>query len=979
MSTPSTPISATPASLNGWNAEYLGQLHQQFLTDPASLAPDIRAFMQGFDLAAGRAPAAAATAPTGGQHETTLALKVAGAVHAFRTFGHFAAATDPFGRTNPNAGLARIAPGDLGLSEGDLSRPAFGHGLPLASGADIRAVLQFLSERYVRSTGYQFMHITDPAQRAWFIERIERRSPTEPTRQERLEILECLCRSEQMERFLQKRYQGQKRFSLEGGEALIPLMDWAIRTAGALGVEEVVVGMPHRGRINVLNNVMGKTYEQIFTEFEHNYHEDFIDGGGDVKYHRGYSGERTLGGKKIALTLSFNPSHLESVNGVVEGRTRAKQRLRGDTDTDSPAGQRARRRVMPMLIHGDAAVIAQGVVAEVLNYSQLEGYRTGGTLHAVINNLVGFTTDPEDGRSSPYCTDMALMIEAPVIHVNGDDPEAVVNAARLAVEYRQEFGRDVFIDMVCYRKYGHNETDNASITQPILSDLVKNDTGVLSHYMARLQVLGVISAADVEALHNRLEETLEAAQRTAKASPHQPNIDPAGKRWKGMTSDFSHAPAKTAVSADSLREVCAALGRAPAEFTLNPVSARTMAARAALAEHLGKDAPEAPPHLTYGDAESLAFGTLLLEGTAVRVSGQDARRGTFSHRHAVMRDARTGAKFTPLNAMRPISDLPDNAGKPGKDGNPTQARLCVYDSPLSEYGVMAFDYGYSMADPNMLVCWEAQFGDFANTSQVIIDQYLASAEIKWDRWSGLVLMLPHGYEGQGPEHSSARLERFLMLCADDNIQVVYPSTGAQIFHVLRRQVKRAFRKPLIIMTPKSMLRLPTSRMDDLTRGGFEEIIDDPHFASNKEARRQVSRVIFCSGKFFHELAKRRDDLKRFDTAILRVEQFYPFHHDLAREILGRYPAKVTRYWAQEEPRNAGAFSFMDALFRHELKFEAGLSYFGREASATPAVGDTHVSDEQQETILTKAIGPLAGAAHPHPTPEVAKPDGKVRR
>jgi len=967
----STPVNAISPSINGWNAEYLAQLHEQYKADPASVPADVRAFMQGFDLAlaSGRASASVA-APggvSGGGGDARLSVGVSKLVAAYRSYGHLISDIDPFHRARPRP--AQLSLQDHGLTESDLTKQVTAHGLPLSESATVKQIIDFLESRYGRSTGYQFGHITDPAQRQWFIEKIERTAPAKLTASEQLDVLQCLLRSEQMERFLQKRYQGQKRFSLEGGESLIPLLEWIIRVGSSMGVEEVVMGMPHRGRLNVLNNILGKTYEQVFTEFEHNWHEDFVDGGGDVKYHRGYSGERVVKGadgtpgKKVALTLSFNPSHLEAVNSVVAGRCRAKQRLRGDTDHDSPQGTKARRRVMPVNIHGDAAVIGQGIVAEILNYSQLEGYRTGGTVHVVVNNLVGFTTDIDDARTSTYCTDIGLMIEAPALHVNGDDPEAVVAAARLAVEYRQHFGRDIFIDMLCYRKYGHNEQDNASITQPVLAEMIKNDTGALAHYTATLISAGVLTAADAAANEKRLEETLEAAQRKAQSAPTAPNIDPAGKRWTGMISDYAHAPVRTAVTPELLKEVCAALGTAPADWPVNPVVTRVMAGRAALADQLGK--ADAPLHLTYADGESLAYGSLLLEGTAVRISGQDARRGTFSHRHAVVRHAQTAEKYLPLNGMRPIADLPDNAGKPGKDGVVTQARLCVYDSPLSEYGVMGFDYGYSMADPNMLVCWEAQFGDFCNTAQVIIDQFIASAEIKWNRWCGLVLLLPHGYEGAGPEHSSARLERFLQLCADDNMQVIYPSTGAQIFHALRRQTKRSFRKPLIVMTPKSMLRLPTSRIDDLANGKFEELIDDPYFVSHKDARRQVSRVVLCTGKFYHELAKRRDELKRFDTALVRIEQYYPFHHDLAKEIMGRYPTKVSRYWVQEEPRNAGAFTFITDVFQNELKLDGGLLYIGRESCATPAVGDTHVSDDQQETILTKAIGPApAGASAP---------------
>ena len=966
-------VHAIAPSVNAWSPAYLEAEYERFKADPASVPADLRAFLQGFDLALAQAPSRGA-APAGDVRDALrLALGVRGLIEAFRTHGHLLADLNPFGpgtqvaaevlrpRLNP-ATLALLEPAAHGLTAADLARPATGHGLPLPANASVEQVLGFLRERYARTTAWQFMHLTDPAQRAWWIERAEAAAPTEPSHADRLVIVETLVRSAQLEEFLQKRYQGQKRFSLEGGESLIPLLEWIIRTGSDRGVSDLVLGMAHRGRINVLTNIMGKTYQQVFTDFEHNFRAEFVDGGGDVKYHKGYSSERKMpSGRVIHLSLNSNPSHLEAVNAVVCGRARGKQRLRRDTAE--------RRSVLPVLIHGDAAVIGQGVVAELLNMSRLKGYTTGGTVHVVTNNLVGFTTDSLDGRSTVYATDLALGADVPVLHVNGDDPEAVVRAAALAVEYRQAFGRDVFVDLYCYRKYGHNEQDNASFTQPIMAELIKADAGagVLKRYAERLESRGQASHAEIEAIRSRLEAELDAAQAKAKANPVDPNIEPGSKRWSGLVHDYSHAPAPTAVSRELLAEVCRAFTRLPDGFTLNPTLKKLFETRAALADQIGKGGEL---NLSYADAETLAYGTLLLEGTPVRISGQDARRGTFSHRHAVVRDFKTGQMWSPLNAMRPVVESPDDLDRDGRDGlgvkdtagQRVQARLCVYDSPLSEYAVMGFDYGYSMADPHMLVCWEAQFGDFVNGAQILIDQFLASAEIKWDRWSGLTLLLPHGYEGAGPEHSSARLERFLQLCADDNLQVVYPTTGAQIFHLLRRQVRRNFRKPLVVMTPKSMLRPLTSQVDELVEGRFMEVLDDPAFASGGD-RQAVSRVILCTGKIYHELAARRDALKRRDVALVRVEQLYPLNAELLRGVLAKYPAKAERCWAQEEPRNAGAFLFMDDLLRQELGI-AALKYLGRPASATPAVGDTHASDEQQEAILAVAIGPKpAGAGH----------------
>jgi 2-oxoglutarate dehydrogenase E1 component len=680
---------------------------------------------------------------------------------------------------------------------------------------------------------------------------------------------------------------------------------------------------------------MGKTYEQIFTEFEDNEHPN---DGGDVKYHRGYSGERkTLSGRVVHLAMSSNPSHLESVNAVVEGRARAKQRLRGDIE---------RLRVVPVLIHGDGALPAQGVVAEVLNLAYLDGYTTGGTIHVVINNLVAFTTSPEDGRSSTYCTDVAKMIAAPVFHVNGEDPEAVIATAQIAVEYRQRFKRDVFVDLYCYRKYGHNEQDEATFTQPLLYALIKKKASVLKVYAEKLLAEGVIAEADMGQIRRRLDEALNKAQAAAQKAPYDPTIDPGSAKWKGLSEKFSHDPVNTAVSMDTLKEVCAALGRVPDGFNVNPKLKVLLQARANLPQTKA---------VSYADCESLAYGTLLLEGTAVRVSGQDCRRGTFSHRHAVLRDMDTGHPFTPLNHMREL-------GRPGtetppmsvaSDGRTRQAQICVHDSPISEYSVLGYEYGYSLADPHMLILWEAQFGDFYNGAQILVDQYLAAGEIKWDRWSGVVLLLPHGYEGAGPEHSSSRMERFLQLCANDNMQVVYPSTGPQMFHLLRRQQKRNFRKPLIVMTPKSMLRTATGSIDELVTGRFREIIDDPMFEAM--APKDVRRLILCSGKVYFELAERRDKLGRKDTAIIRIEQLYPMHSQMLRQILARYPKSAELIWCQEEPRNAGGYLYMDDLLRNQLGYER-LSYIGREASATPAVGSKHGHKVQQEQVITEAIG-----------------------
>jgi 2-oxoglutarate dehydrogenase E1 component len=926
---------AVAPSVNSWSAEYLDAQYARFRADPSSVPADLAAFFQGFDLAL------AGGGPSGGGGDVSFQRGVDALVAAYRAKGHLASKLDPFGRE-------RTRPPELslehhGLKESDLDRPANADVSGLSPGATLRQVIEHLEATYCSTIGVEYMHISDSRERAWFREKFEKnRGRMELTRQHKIAIFDQIAQSQTFETFVGVRYgPAYKWFSLEGGTSLIPMMETAIEHATDTGVEEVVLGMPHRGRVNVLNTVMGKTFEQIFTEFEDNWDQGYLDGGGDVKYHRGYSITRTLAnGKTVRLAMASNPSHLESVNPVVMGRTRAKQRLRNDTE---------RRRVVPLLLHGDGAVAGQGMVFETLNMSQLDGYTVGGTLHIVVNNLIAFTTLPEDDRSTVYCTDVAKGIEAPIFHVNGEDPEACAMVARWAVEYRQEFRKDVFIDLWCYRKYGHNEGDEQSFTQPNLAALIKARKPTMDGYAAKLIREGVLTEQDVKSRIDRWMDVLDKAQAKAKKEPQIPVIDPGNDRWKGITGQYSHAPANTAVPIEVLSEVCAALGRVPEGFNLNPKLKKLLTERSELPRN---------GMVSHADAELLAIGSLLLEGCPVRLSGQDSRRGTFSQRHAVLRDFETGAPYVPLNAMREIGDPgTDHApGTPGPDGRPRQARFCIYDSPLSEVSVLGFDYGYSLADPNMLVMWEAQFGDFANGAQTIIDQYIASSEIKWNRWSGLVLLLPHGYEGAGPEHSSCRLERFLMLCGDDNIQVVNCTTAAQTFHVLRRQVKRNFRKPLVFATPKKYLRVPTSHIDEFTSGHFREMLDDPAFEGKGGFdRKAVTRVIICTGKVFYELSERRKATGRTDVAILRLEQLYPFHTEMVREILSRYPKKAEIVWVQEEPRNAGAYLYAADTFRSELGIE--LPYIGRETSATPAVGSKKADIAQQEAVIAAAIGP----------------------
>ncbi len=931
---------ANASSVNAWNADYLEQEYARFKTDPLSVPADLRAFYEGFELGLEGSLG-------GGESLARFQSAVVDLIEAYRSLGNLAAQIDPFDRPRPRPAALNLA--YHGLSEHDLDRRVDTGSVGLPQTATLREVVAKLEKTYCRSIGAEYMHILDVEERDWLRQAFEEHDGRLPLdRGQRAHLLRQILQAETFERFLGKRYQGEKRFSLEGAESLIPLLNHVLERATDLGAEEVVLGMAHRGRLNVLHNILGKTLEQIFTEFEDTWEEDFVAGGGDVKYHRGYSATRHFpNGGTLRLAMASNPSHLEAVDPVVVGRARAKQDFRGDME---------RRRVIPILTHGDAAMAGQGIVAEVFNLSGCEGYTTGGTIHIVVNNLIGFTTSPEDGRSSRYCTDVAKMIEAPVFHVNAMDPEAVVTVADLAVRYRQKFRKDVVIDLVCFRRYGHNEQDEASFTQPVLYSLISKTRAVLDVYAERLLAEGVIGDQDMESIRDQLAAALERAQAAAQQTPYDPTIDAGSARWAGLTPGFRHEDVETGVPMETLEEICEALGRVPDGFTINRKLEGLLKAR--------RDLPRTR-QISYADAESLAFGSLLVEGIPVRLSGQDCRRGTFSHRHAVMRDFESGTPYVPLNNIReagePGTDRPP--GSQGSDGRPRQARLSVFDSPLSEASVVGYEYGYSLVDPGQLVLWEAQFGDFVNGAQVITDQFLASAEAKWERWSGLVMLLPHGYEGAGPEHSSARMERFLQLCGNGNMQVVYPTVASQIFHLFRRQVKRSFRKPLIVMTPKSLLRVATSTIDELTHGSFREVIDDPRFVETPASKGGVKRVIFCTGKVYFELAERRDAIARDDLAIIRIEQLYPLHVDLFKAINASYPAAAERVWVQEEPRNAGAYLHIADVLR-TLAGVPALGYIGRDASASPAVGSKSRHIFEQESILQRAVGekPAASAS-----------------
>ncbi len=910
---------------NRWNVNLIEDYYGRWRQDPASVDESWRVFFEGYELGqqgGGPGPGSASVDIDAAKAQAAVTRLV----DAYRELGHYLADLDPLGLTPRRESHELLEPSAFGLGEADLDRIFYSKSFGDGSGsATLRDLIASLRQTYCQTIGVEFMHIRDTAIRDWLLDRMEptRNHPAFDIRKKR-RIVYKLNAAELFETFLHRNYQGQKRFSLEGGEMLIPLLDAIIERAGSIGgVREIVMGMPHRGRLNVLANILHKPYGVIFNEFQGSRPES-VGGDGDVKYHLGFSAEHlTVDKHKVHLTLTPNPSHLEAVNPVVEGRMRSKQRRFKDKD---------RRIGLPILIHGDAAFAGQGLVAETLNLSQLPGYRTGGTIHIVVNNQIGFTTSPSDGRSTRYCTDIAKMIEVPIFHVNGEDAEAVVAVAELALDFRQTFGKDVVIDMICYRRHGHNEGDEPSFTQPLMYDRIKDRITVRDVYTKQLVDRGELSGEEAETIAETFEERLrEVFEEVRKgAVDPQPHYGFHGA-WSGLTNRYSFAPVDTGVSFETLREIAERATMPPSGVTVNPKLLRVLSVRQKSVTEKGG--------LDWGTAEMLAFGSLLWEGTPVRLSGQDSRRGTFSQRHSVLVDANTGERHIPLNHLR--------------DG---QAEFCVYDSLLSEAAVLGFDYGYSLDEPHMLIMWEAQFGDFANGAQVIIDQFVASAESKWGRASGLVMLLPHGYEGQGPEHSSARLERFLQLCAEENIQVAVPTTPAQYFHLLRRQVRRDFRKPLIVMTPKSLLRhkMAVSPVDHLVVGNFHDVLDDP------SAPERARRVLLCSGKIYYDLLARRTEVGARDVALIRIEQLFPWPLDELKSVLDHYPSAREWFWVQEESQNMGAWAFVAPRLQ-ELLGES-VVYVGRDASASPATGSKMVHDREQAEIVEAAVG---GAAVPH--------------
>ena len=900
------------------NLELIEENYRRWERNPQSVDSGWSAFFEGFEL--GNLPqrdgAAAAEV-----REAALQTRVDGLIYAYCSLGHTIARVDPLAERRPQNPLLSLR--EFGFTDADLdlrvSSKFFLDNRPMS----LREMVSGLERIYADSIGSEFMHIQDPRVRDWIRKRLETRPQkhsTPPAVQ--VALLRALLESESFEIFLHTRYVGQKRFSLQGSESLMAILDTILHKCPEGGVEEICMGMAHRGRLNVLANFLRKSLKIIFTEFSENYVPELVAGDGDVKYHLGYHSVRRLASDaEVEIRLSSNPSHLEAVDPVVEGQARARQRIRGDTEH--------RRKVLPLLVHGDAAFIAQGIVAETLNLSQLPGYSTGGTIHIVVNNQIGFTTLPRDARSSTYSTDIAKMIEAPIFHVNGDDPLAVKFVSDTAFDFRQRFGRDVVIDMYCYRRYGHNEGDEPSFTQPDLYAKIEKRPSVTQLYKRELLEAGTLSEDDAVSLETefglRLEMTRDEVDTIEKRKASEK------AKFRESTAifqpEYSNESEPTAISEKTLKTIVDGLTRVPENFEIQPKIKRIVL------DHQRKVFEDGGPY-EWHYAEALAFGSLLLDGIPIRVSGQDSSRGTFSTRHSVLYDAKTGTPYVPLMHL---------AKK--------QARICIYNSPLSEAAVLGFDYGYSLDYPKMLCLWEAQFGDFSNGAQTIIDQFIVSAESKWQRPSGIVLLLPHGYEGQGPEHSSARLERFLQACADDNIQVCNPTTAAQYFHVLRRQMKRDFIKPLIIMTPKSLLRakFASSLAEEFIHGRFEEILGSPEIGSAEK----IKRIILCSGKVYYDLLNYRTQRKIDDAVIIRIEQLYPLAEKTLREMLKPFPKNAKYVWCQEEPENMGAWTFIEPRLR--TIFCTEIAYAGREASASPAVGALARHKREQARLVADAF------------------------
>ncbi|WP_421574702.1 2-oxoglutarate dehydrogenase E1 component [Stenotrophomonas maltophilia] len=929
---------AQSSQLAGGNASYIEDLYEQYLVSPDSVDPKWKTYFDGFqgreagDIphsaviahiadAAKKAVNSGTAAGAGDERERNVGRLIT----AYRSRGHLGARLDPLSLTAPTN------PPDLGLpfhslSESDLGSEFSTGGVAGQPRMKLRDLLERLKKTYTGSIGAEFMHISEVEQRQWLYQRLEMAGGNYNLDAEtQRRTLERLTAAEGLERYLHTKYVGQKRFSLEGGDSLIPMMDTIIRDAGKDGVKDVVIGMAHRGRLNVLVNTLGKSPRKLFDEFEGKFEHDDHASAGDVKYHMGFSADVATAGGSVHLALAFNPSHLEIADPVVAGSVRSRQERRGDT---------ARKEVMPILIHGDAAFAGQGVVMELFQMSQARGFAVGGTVHIVVNNQVGFTTsNPEDSRSTLYCTDVAKMIAAPVLHVNGDDPEAVVFAAKLAFEFRQKFSKDVVIDLMCYRRWGHNEADEPAITQPLMYQVIRKHQTTRELYAASLEAAGVIEAGGGKALVDAYRNKLDAGEVTTELA--QVEKTPATSKmyvdWPKLLNGKLSDAITTAVGMEKVKQLAQMINTVPEGVELHSRVAKVYDDRRKMA------AGEIPGD--WGFAENLAYATILDEGNNLRLVGQDVGRGTFTHRHAILHDQKTDNYYLPL---RQLVESPEQA--------------TIIDSLLSEEAVMAYEYGFSTTDPNTLCIWEGQFGDFANGAQVVIDQFIAAGEAKWGRITGLTLLLPHGYEGQGPEHSSARLERFLQLCALENMLVCVPSTPAQAYHMLRRQMRMTTRKPLIVMSPKSLLRhkLAVSTLDELANGEFQHLIGDA-----KADAKKVKRVVLCSGKVYYDLLEDQTKRGQDDVAIIRVEQLYPFPRVALAAELKKYGKAADVVWCQEEPQNQGAWYQIRHHLQACLADGQSIHYAGRARSASPAAG--HMADhiiEQQKLIADALVNPF---------------------
>jgi len=937
--------------LFGGNAPYVEEMYEAYLDNPGSVPDNWRAYfdaLQHVPAADGSSAADVPHAPVVesfaqrakanafGNKASSADLAVArkqvhvqSLIAAYRVLGARWADLDPLKRVErPKIPELEPAFYDLSESDMDITFSATNTYFSTSEQMTLRQIVQALRETYCGSIGAEYMHITDQPEKRWWQQRLEAiRSKPNFTAEQKKQILNRLTASEGLERYLHTKYVGQKRFSLEGGESFIASMDELVQRAGEKGVQEIVIGMAHRGRLNVLVNTLGKMPKDLFAEFDHTAPENLPSG--DVKYHQGFSSDVTTDGGPVHLSLSFNPSHLEIVNPVVEGSVKARLDRRGDKEGDT---------VLPVLVHGDAAFAGQGVVMETLALAQTRGYYTGGTVHIVINNQIGFTTsDPRDTRSTLYCTDVVKMIEAPVLHVNGDDPEAVVLCTQLALDYRQEFNKDVVVDIVCFRKLGHNEQDTPALTQPLMYKKIAQHPGTRKLYGDKLVAQGVLPADGPDAMVKEFRAAMDAGKHT---------IDPVLTNYKSKYAvDWSPYlnkkwtdSADTALPLAEVKRLAERITTVPANFKPHPLVEKVLADRAAMGR--------GDINMDWGMGEHLAFASLVASGYPIRLSGEDSGRGTFTHRHAVLHDQ--NREKWDEGTWTPLQHVADN-----------QAPFVVIDSLLSEEAVLGFEYGYASADPNTLTIWEAQFGDFVNGAQVVIDQFIASGEVKWGRANGLTLMLPHGYEGQGPEHSSARLERFMQLAADNNMQIVQPTSASQIFHVLRRQMVRMFRKPLVIMTPKSLLRNKdaTSPLVEFTKGEFKTVIPE---ASAEIAADKVKRIVACSGKVYYDLVKARAEKKATDVAIIRVEQLYPFPHKAFAAEVKKYANATEIVWCQDEPQNQGAWFFVQHYIHENMVDGQRLGYAGRPASASPAVGYAHLHQEQQKALLDQAFAKLKG-------------------